>query len=477
MRIDGYLSDVEFYSDANDPTVTYAEVEVPAIGASSIPYKLFVEVNDQKLKSFIRQFVLPGIEEKVTPAELIQDAVDVLALGGNPDSVAPRVRTAGKLMDGLIEYDLNTPSREYVRVTAKDWKITRKVKHKFLKRNTLGTQVLPVRPQRDLLSLLRPYVNMDADGLILFAAWLVQGFCMGNHACALITAAAGSGKSATTKMARRILDPSNLNATMLSSRKDDLYAALANSYFVAFDNTELSQESREISDILCVAITGGTIAKRKLYTTNEVGVYELHSVVVINGVEISPAYSDLASRCLLFNLKPIDEQSRMTDEDLEKAFAQDLPEILGAIFTALSDAMTVIQTLAPKRLPRMASSYQEMMAIAISLGVTEAEFERIFFANLAALDKARANIAIVEAVQEYLNSKFVPGRAVESTVTDLYERIKDNYSGDKRDLPKSPSHFSKRLKQEMRTFHAVGISVLLDDTFADGTHLKLIKNK
>ena len=41
----------------------------------------------------------------------------------------------------------------------------------------------------------------------------------------------------------------------------------------------------------------------------------------------------------------------------------------------------------------------------------------------------------------------------------------------------TPSHFSKRLKQEMRTFHAVGISVLLDDTFADGTHLKLIKNK
>jgi hypothetical protein len=178
---------------------------------------------------------------------------------------------------------------------------------------------------------------------------------------------------------------------------------------------------------------------------------------------------------LLFKLLPIKEEDRRTDEELNAAFEQDLPEILGAIFNALSDAMTVIKTLKPKRLPRMCSSYIEMLAIAVALGISEAEFERIFFANIAALDKARANIAIVEAVQEYMNSKLVTGRSVSGTVSELFVKIGANYSGAKSDLGRSPSVFGKKLRQELKTFSAVGITVLIDNTYADGTHVKFIK--
>lgn len=201
MRLDGYLSDIEFYSDTNDPTVTYAEVIVPVIGASLAPYRMFVHIDDDKLKSYIRQFVIPNINERTTVYELLQEAKDFLALSGNPDTVAPRVRTAGKLMQGLIEYDLNTHYREYVKVTPEGWKIVRKTKHKFLKRNTIGTQVLPQETDKNLIDLLHPYVNANKDDLILFASWLVQAFCMGNHSALLIMAEAGSGKSKLTKIA------------------------------------------------------------------------------------------------------------------------------------------------------------------------------------------------------------------------------------------------------------------------------------
>lgn len=475
MQILGNLEEIDFYADANDPTVTYAEVVVPAIGASDTPYKLFVDVKDARLKSYIRQFVIPNIGAKVAPEVLLQEVLDVLALGGNSDMVAPRVRTAGKLLEGFMEYDLNTPNREYVRITADRWKLTRKSKHKFLKRNTLGVQVIPQETERDLISLLRPYVNTDEDSLILFATWLVQAFCMGNHSALLIMADAGSGKSTVTKMARAVIDPSKLQATIMPDKKDDLFSSLSNSYFVAFDNTE--ELSKEISDILCAAITGAIMAKRKLYTTNELGMYELHNTIILNGIDIIPTQSDFASRCLLLKLQAIDELSRKTDEELMSNFKKELPEILGAIFELLSKAMAIILTLNPTRLPRMASSYKEMLAIAIALGSTEEEFERIYFANIAELNKARSNIAIVEAVREYMQSSFVPGRFVEDKVSILYTKICANYSGSKKDLPKSASHFSRKLRQELKTFDAVGLTINLDDTPADGTRLKIIKNK
>ena len=478
MRIEGWLEKIDFFADANDPTVTYAEFIVPAIGATASPYKAFVDINDDRLKAYIRKFILPNIEgdEKISATELLQDVKDIIALGGNPDSVAPRVRTAGKLKDGLIEYDLNNYKHEFVKVTPNGWDIVKKHKHKFLKRNTLGSQVTPVPTEKSLLTLLKPFVNTDKDGLILFAAWLVQAFCMGNHSAMLVQAPAGSGKSSLTKIARRVIDPSNLQANIMTGKKDDLFSALSNSYFVAFDNCS-DEMSKEVSDILCAAITGSTIAKRKLYTTNELGVYELHTALILNGLDITPPFSDLASRCLLLKLKDIDASNRQTDEEFTAAFEKTLPEILGAIFNTLSTAMSIVITLKPAKLPRMASSYLQMLSLATAFGVPESEFERIYFENLNLIDKERANVAIVEAVQEYLNSDFVKGRSVSGKLSDLRQKIYANYSGKTSDLPASPSLFGRKLRQELKTFSAVGITVLLDNTFEDGTHLKLIKEK
>ena len=374
------------------------EVLVPTIGATRTPYKLFTEIDDEKIKSYIRQFVLPDINENISAADLLQEVKDRLALGGNPDMVVPRIRTAGKLLTGLIEYDLNTPSHEYIKIEANSWKVVHKTKHKFLKRNTLGAQVLPKETDKNLLDLLKPLINADRDGLILFSTWLVQAFCMGNHSALLVEAPAGSSKTTLTKMTRRIIDPSNLQTNVMSEKKDDLFTTLSNAYFVAWDNLT-DQISKETSDILCSAITGATMSKRKLYTNNGLGVYELHNALLLNGLDLTPSQSDLASRCLLLKLNPLDEKTRKTDSEMERLFNEALPEILGAIFNTLSKAISLIGQIRPIRLPRMAEPYHEMLTIAVALGITETDFDRIYFDNIKALDKARSNIAVVEAVQ------------------------------------------------------------------------------
>jgi energy-coupling factor transporter ATP-binding protein EcfA2 len=285
----------------------------------------------------------------------------------------------------------------------------------------------------------------------------------------------GCGKSTLTKMAQQIIDPYKGQPSVMPPKKDDLFAILTNSYFVAFDNTDML--SKEISDILCSAVTGATMQKRKLYTTNELGLYELHNTLVLNGIDIVPTQSDLASRCLLLKLKAISEKERMTDTAIKMRFQSALPEILGAIFNILSEAMTIIQNIHPTKMPRMAESYMEMLAIAVAMGVSESRFEAIYNANLVAMDKARADVAIVEAVKEYMESPSAIGRKVTGTATELFNRIRVNYSGNKNDVANNASSFSRKLRREYRVLFEAGYTVNFDDTGASSTRIEIIKNK
>jgi hypothetical protein len=244
---------------------------------------------------------------------------------------------------------------------------------------------------------------------------------------------------------------------------------------VAFDNLDTLNKAQ--SDILCSAITGATVAKRMLYQTNEIGVYELHNTVVLNGIDIMPSESDLAERCLLLNLKKIEKTSRKLDRDIEATFEADLPEILGAIFNTLSLAMNHFIGLNPREKPRMADSYVEMLAIALALGIPEDKFQKIYFENIEKIDKARSNIAIVEAVKEFMFSDKCAGRKFSGKASEVYTKIRDCYSGRKQDLPNSPSQFSRKLMIEHSVLYSIGLTVNIDDTKPDATYIDIIRRK
>jgi hypothetical protein len=233
---------------------------------------------------------------------------------------------------------------------------------------------------------------------------------------------------------------------------------------------------KNISNILCCAVTGATYVKREAYTTNQQASFNLQNILLINGVQFVPPESDLADRCLMINLKSL-EGKRKTDREIEDNFNRDLPYILGAISTTISDAMKIFPILTTKRLPRMAEPYLNMMAFAISLGITQEKFEEIYFENLADIDRARADIVVIQAIREFMNSSHVQGRKVSGTVTDIYRKICSNYSGSKFDLPRSAAHFSRKVNSEYNAIYSAGYTVNLDNSYEDGTHIDIIKNK
>lgn len=464
---------IEFYCDVQDDSIIYAEFTVPGEYDDEPDRERFVKINHPSLESYLRQMVIPKLSRKTKESAIIQNVKDAVALWGNPDKVSPKVRTAGKLTNGLLEYDLRNDDAQYVKVTSSGWQISEQHQYKFL-RSTHGLpQVLPKPPTKSLLTLLCPYVNCDKKSLILFAVWLVQTFCEGSHSILLVMAAKGCGKSTLSKIVRQIIDPSKLSAAAMPKKQDDLTVLLANTYVAVFDNTD--EVGKDVSNLLCSAVTGATAVKREYYTTQDLCVLTLHNALVINGISVLPGESDLADRCLLLNLNPISSTERRTDLDIQKRFQVDLPEILGAIFDTIARAMTTIHTIAPTELPRMADSYVEMAAIAVALGISEKRFKTIYDTNLAAIDKARGDIAIVEAVREYMTSGLVPSKKLRGTITEVYQKISKNYSGRKQDLPRSASHFSRKLSAEHSALLAAGFIVNIDPTHADATRIEIIK--
>lgn len=468
------LDEVEFYALENNPHKIYAEFSVKSEDDSKSDIIKLVDVESATFKSYLRLVVIPTLGEAVSATELVQNIKDYFQLYGNDDIISVKVRTAGILKDDLIEYALYNKKNEFVQITREGFCVVDKSVHKFVQQGTNASQSYPEPTKKNLFHLLGAYISATKDMLILFVVWLVQSFCEGDHSALLIMADAGCGKSTLTKIVRKILDPSKLGANMMNNKIENLLTTLTNAYVVAFDNaTELSKAE---SDILCVAITGGTYAKRDAYTTNELAVYDLHNTIIINGINVVPTESDFAQRCICLQLQRIAEDDRTTESELEARFEKDLPQILGGIFEALSKAMKIVKGINPTRKPRMLDSYVDMLAIAEALGVSEKTFEKIYFANIELLDKLRANTDLVFAVQEYMN-KHVAGRSFEGTVSEVYARIRSHYSGNKFALPNSAAHFSQKLKSEYASLLAAGYVVNVDDTHADGTYVKIIKRK
>lgn len=465
------LTEVTFYSLETNRNVIYAEYVIPANYTLKHDTRRISLIDSVSFKRYLENFILPNNND-LSVKDIIDYVKAYCDFYPNKDKISPKIRAGGKLKDGLIEYALYDDESNYVKVTPSGWEIVKTSKHKFVDTIDNSPQIIPEKSQNPLIELLSKYINADKDSIILFAAWLVQSFCEGNHSALLVMAEKGSGKSTLTKMIKRIIDPSNSLASIFPDKIENLLTALTNSYVVTFDNTD--KLSDDASNILCTAVTGGNYVKRELYTTNTSATFTLHNIIILNGIDILPKQSDLANRCLLLELKKISSKKRQADTSIITAFERDLPCILGGIFDALAQAMNIINDLHPTELPRMAESYIEMLAIAMALGVSEGDFDRIYKANIARIDSARSSESdFIIAVKEYMLNN-VKGRSIQGTVSNVYNKIY-TATAYRNALPKSPSQFSRKLNAEHDALRAAGLNVMLDSTHANGTLLKITK--
>lgn len=461
------LEGVKFFADKNNRDVFFAEF------LNDDEKTEFVHLNSERFRSFLyaKSFEIADEETALNPGEAVQQLQYLLLHHKWYDEVEVNIRTCGNLNDG-IEYDLQRDDQQTVQITAEGWEIAPK-ENKFVVPKISLPQVMPKRTTSSPLELLKPFVNVIGDMFVIFVVWLIQAFSCGSHHALLVLADRGSGKSTLSKIIKKLIDPCNFEVSTIPNKKDDLVILLYNSFLCCFDN--ISSISAETSDVFCGAITGTSVAKRALYKDSELTITNLHNTIVINGIGVVPGKDDLAERMLILKLKKLSSTELKTDGNIWQNFDNALPEILGAIFNTLSKAMEEIPNLNLKKLPRMANSFVEMVAIAKALGISEEKFYDIYQSNVETLQQARGSAPIVEAVEEYALQ--VSGRKIEDTAENTFKNVRGSYSGDKKMLPNSASHFSKQPDEHHEELLKRGVRVNIDDTGAKGTRITIIKKK
>lgn len=468
--VEQIVIDVGFYQDSVNDEALFAEFTM----ASGIKY--FDRLESERFESFLRMRSreLKKDGKAINAKAAIEYIRDRFNYDGPPSKTEVFIRTAGDLKNG-IEYALKDTKQRYVHINKEGWTITVMPEYKFLCPYTSKAQVIPKKSDDSPLKLLRPFVNLSGDSFTLFVIWLIQAFCSGNHSALLVTAERGSGKTTLSRLIREILEPSSVGVSYFSTSKEELLNTLSNMYLICYDN--IRQISPEQSDLLCIASTGGTATKRALYTNNDLCVQKLHNVIVLNGISLVPKESDLAERLLVVNLKKFTAKDIRTEKDFWGKFNAQRPFILGSIFSTLSKAMTYYETLSVDSKPRMADSFEDMVAIALALGISQEEFRRIYDANIEKMRKLRADTPLVEAIRDAMNGMVNGRRELEGKAERVYSVVKAAYSGNPNDLPGSASHFSRALEAEHDVIFAAGYRVNIDDTPSDGTHIQIIRKK
>lgn len=466
--VEKMLEDVTFYENIYDRSVVYAEYTKPN---GSIWLN---EVESEDFQAFLRIMYSERLDsDDELPAKRVLRRIRDEALTYCKNRrIEVHFRLAGNLEDG-IEYFLADEKHRTVRITSGGQEIFEKSKYKFTRHAGILQQVLPAKSEENIFDLLKPFVNLSGDSFTLFTIWLIQAFCSGSHYCLFLSAEMGSGKSMLTQLIGQLLDPSPAEKCLLPATKDDLETFLSNHYLCSFDN--VSTISKEYSDTFCVAVTGGSVARRQKFADKKMVYLPLHNVLVINGIGIAPTESDLAERSLFFNLKKLTSKELRPGKELEDAFEVARPRILGCIFDILSAAMNRIDGIIPKAPPRMGDAYKEMIAIAEALGITEDELKRLLGENTDAMNLARTADPVVEAVAECMEKH--GKRKLEGSSSDIFSKVCNSYSGKKSLLPPNSSAFSKKLNHLSAPLRAAGFRFLIDDTGVSSNRITIIKEK
>lgn len=332
---------------------------------------------------------------------------------------------------------------------------------------------LKIKPTK-LLDYMRKHFNLKTDREVkLLTLFLVTSFWgLGiNHPMLVLTGEKGSSKSSTLRKLENLIDPKSSDlGGGIPRGSDGLEIRLANSYFVTFDN--LSSLSRRVSDILALAVTGGSVTKRKLYKDSEEVVLNLKSVVAINGVSLVAKESDLLDRSLIIALKRIEAEKIVTENELWEEFERDRPGILGCCFKVLAAAMDDTEEIKAKKKIRMADFHVACIKVGRVLGLSEDEVSDILWENQKNINKYTLDEDVVAlAVIELMQDKKGYTNSVSGLLCDLLDIV--NMNGmPSTVLPKTPNHLSSRLskvKSNLQSEYGITYNIKNIGTFKEIT--------
>lgn len=325
--------------------------------------------NTESIQNCLRNLYFNRYNKTVKNVEIKTAFETLLCCAENCKDVVPvavRIYREGN----TIYYDLCDKENHVVKCGINLHKIVAlKGQQFFFKReNTMKSQVIP-NMDADItksFELLSSFFNIDKNQDLLFIAYIVAAFIPDiSHPILIIEGEKGAGKTTMQRNISSIIHPISKDVFVLPVDINNLVTVLSNNYYCAFDN--IGTISPDVCNVLCQAVTGGSLSKRKLYSDNTEISINLRRLVALNGISMHIKQSDLMDRSIMVRLNRIDSFKRSTEESLKKDFQTALPDILGAIFQIISKTLIRLDKVKLKKLPRMADFAKYGYCIAESI--------------------------------------------------------------------------------------------------------------
>jgi hypothetical protein len=236
---------------------------------------------------------------------------------------------------GDIYYDMGDNTA--VRVTGTGWEIVT-APAIFKRHSNHSIQVKPV-PEGKLERFFE-FVNYDEKEKLLLSVYLVSMFIPEiPHPLLYVYGDHGSAKSSLTSKIKMLCDPSPTGCDRLTlpNKGPEVVRNLSQYHVVLYDN--ISGITDEISNLFCMASSGGGSDIRKLYTDGDSNVMAFKNCVILNSLKMCIVRPDLMDRSLLLRLARLKKHGK--DSLINAEYSAALPEILGGMFDVLSKAIAL----------------------------------------------------------------------------------------------------------------------------------------
>ncbi len=353
-------------------------------------------------------------------------------------------------------YDLANDQWASVKVTPEGWTV---LNAPFIFRRSQNTAAQAIPCKGGELNQLLDYINLlNSNDQILILVYMVICLIPGiPHPVPVFAGEKGAAKSTAMRVLRKLIDPAIEELLSLPNDPGAIALLLSKNYAPYFDNLDGLTAAQ--SDILCRAVTGGGISKRKLYSDDEEIILKFQRCVALNGINPAATRPDLLDRSLLFTLQRISPDTRMTESEFWDSFEKARPMIFGAMLDVLCKAMAIYPTIKLSKLPRMADFCVWGYAVAEAAGIGGQCFLDAYDANIALQNEsAIQSHPVASAVLALMDIK--PNWF--GTPVELLSMLEKVAAGQRINIksqtwPKAANVLTRRLKEVESNLLAIGI--------------------
>jgi hypothetical protein len=369
-------------------------------------------------------------------------------------------------IDGGIELDLGDSMFTRVKVTAGQVDIITNGSDTLFHSSPVSKPMV-VPAQNGNLKILKSHVNLSDVDFLLFTAWLSYTLAhpkiaTSKYVILVIQGDQGSGKTYLSKhVILNLLDPNLAGVQVFPGNAKDLTIAAQNAHVLCYDN--MRNFRPDMSDILCMAATGGTISNRALYTDAGQHIHHLHVALVLNGIHSFINQADLAQRCLSIRTQTMSETNRRSEAAMVKDLEADLPfifrgllDLIAGVFKHLPDA----EVTNPERMLDFVSWLAAMEKVdGVPPGIYQSAYSDAL--HQSQMDSLLDNV-LGAAMIEF--SDRMNGNTWSGTPSELLEklgRLVASGSTYSKEWPQNPIALSKRLNALKSSLHTQGVAIEL----------------